>query len=208
MQIHKITPYGFGSNSYILTKDGKTALVIDPSGGKVKTALNSLQLNPAYVLLTHCHFDHVYAVPELQSLGATVVCGEREKPLVGTPAALSSLFGAPDPNYTVDETLSDGEKRTLCGLDVLTLFTSGHTKGSVTYLITDPDSGERALFTGDTLFENSIGRTDFPTGNVGELRQSLKKLSQLDETLPVYAGHGDDTTIATEKKYNPFLADL
>ncbi len=208
MQIHKITPYGFGSNSYILTKDGKTALVIDPSGSKVKTALNRLQLNPAYVLLTHCHFDHVYGAPELQAMGAKIVCGEREKPLVGTSAALSALFGATDPDYSVDETLSDNEKRTLCGLDVLTLFTSGHTKGSVTYLVTDPETGERALFTGDTLFENSIGRTDFPTGNLSELRQSLKKLSMLDETLPVYAGHGEATTIASEKKTNPFLTDL
>jgi glyoxylase-like metal-dependent hydrolase (beta-lactamase superfamily II) len=208
MQIHKITPYGFGSNSYILTKDGKNALVIDPSGGKVKTALERLQLNPAYVLLTHCHFDHVYGVPELQGVGAKVVCGEQEKPLVGTNAALSALFGAPDPEYTVNETLADNERRDFCGLDVLTMLTAGHTKGSVTYLITDPDTGERALFTGDTLFESSIGRTDFPTGNLGKLRDSLKKLSTLDESLHVYSGHGEDTTIGREKRTNPFLVDL
>jgi len=208
MQIKKITPYGFGANSYLLTADGKTALVIDPSGSKVKTVLNELQLVPAYVLLTHCHFDHAVGVPALQDMGAKVCCSQEEKPLVGTPHALSALFGAPDPEYTVDKTFSHGEIYELCGLRVEVFLTAGHTKGSVSYLISDPQTGERALFTGDTLFENSIGRTDFPSGDMGEMRNSLRFLCAFDESLPVYAGHGEDTTIAREKRFNPFLKDL
>ncbi len=208
MQIKKIFPRGFGANSYILTKDGKTALVIDPSGSQVKSALTELQLIPAYVLLTHCHFDHTVGVPPLQELGAKVCLTKTEASLVGTPAALSSLFRAPDPEYTVDETFTNGEERELCGLRVKIFLTAGHTKGSACYLVSDPDTGERALFTGDTLFENSIGRTDFPSGELGEIRESLRFLTTLDKDLAVYAGHGEDTTIEREKRTNPFLRDL
>ncbi len=208
MQIQKVFPRGFGANSYILTKDGKTALVIDPSGSQVKSALIERELTPAYVLLTHCHFDHTVGVPAVQDMGAKICLSKQEASLVGTPAVLSSLFRAPDPEYTVDEKFVNGEERELCGFKVQIFLTAGHTKGSACYLITDPDSGERALFTGDTLFENSIGRTDFPSGDIGELRESLRFLTTLDESLPVYAGHGDDTTIEKEKRYNPFLQDL
>ncbi len=208
MQIKKITPYGFGANGYIVTADGKTALVIDPSGATIKDEIIRLQLNPAYVLLTHCHFDHVYGAPALQALGAKVCCTEEEKSLVGTPAALSALFGAPDPEYQVDKTFFGGEETELCGLKIKVFLTAGHTKGGASYLVTDPKTGERALFTGDVLFEGSIGRTDFPTGDLGTLRKSLRLLSSLDETLPVYAGHGEDTTIGNEKRTNPFLKDL
>jgi len=207
MQIKKIFPRGFGSNSYIVTADGKTALVIDPSSSRVKTALSELQLTPAYVLLTHCHFDHVVGVADLQKNGARVCVSKEEAPLIGTPAALSELFGAPEPDYTADKTFSHGEIFQVCGLRVEVFLTAGHTKGSVCYLISDPKTSERALFTGDTLFENSIGRTDFPSGDIGEMRKSLRFLSTLDENLPVYAGHGEDTTIEREKRYNPFLED-
>ncbi len=207
MQIIRISPRGFGANTYVLTEDGKNAIVIDPAQPRVESELIKLGLQPVWVLLTHCHFDHVGGVAALQESGAKVICLQEEKKLVGTEADLFSAFGAPRIPYRIDETFQDGEIRTLCGIQVQALRTSGHTCGSVSYLVTEKD-GSRYLFTGDTLFAGSIGRTDFPTGNVGELRRSLKKLSDLDGDIPVYPGHEEETTLERERKTNPFMADI
>ena len=205
MQIRKIYPRGFGANCYVLTEDGENAVVVDPSGNHVESKLIEWGLTPKYVLLTHCHFDHVGGVAALQASGAKVVCSEGEKPLVGTAADLFEAFGAPRKPFQVDKTVADGEEIELCGVRIKVLLTPGHTAGSTCYLV--ENDGGRCLISGDTLFENSIGRTDFPTGDMGELRKSLKKLAALDD-MPVYAGHGEDTTVQTERKNNPFLQDL
>lgn len=207
MKIHKIYPRGFGSNTYVLTEDNQTAIVVDPAQPRVKDEIEKLGLTPAFVLLTHCHFDHVGGVAALAQTGAKVLCTEQEKPLVGTSADLFELFGAPRTAFPIDETLRDNEERILCGIRVKTLLTPGHTKGGACYLITANDGG-RYLFTGDTLFAGSIGRTDFPTGNIGELKESLQRLIRLDGDMPVYAGHEEDTTLDTERKTNPFTAGL
>jgi glyoxylase-like metal-dependent hydrolase (beta-lactamase superfamily II) len=197
----KVLPHshGFASNTYLLTVGGECA-VIDPSapyneglvGGRVK-----------YILLTHAHFDHVGGVPALQKAGAKVVCSRKEKEdIVGKYGDLFDLFGAPRVAYTVNTTFEDGEELDLCGLRVKTLVTPGHTSGSVCYLISDGD--EQALFTGDTLFAGTIGRTDFPTGDLGVLRQSLARLAVLED-MPVYPGHEEETTLARERKTNPFI---
>ena len=185
MKIIKISPRGFGANCYVLTQDDKTAVVIDPSQPRVQEELNKHGLTAKYVLLTHCHFDHVGGVSALHEAGAKVLCSEAEKPLVGTRA---DLFEA-------------------CGIQIQTLLTAGHTAGSVSYLVTD-EGGSKHLFTGDTLFSDSIGRTDFPTGDISALRKSLRRLSALPGDMPVYAGHNEETTIDRERKYNPFLVDL
>ena len=205
MEIIKIYPRGFGANTYILTADNKTAVVIDPAQNRIESELIKRGLTAKFVLLTHCHFDHVAGVAVLQKSGAKVLCSEKEKPLVGTQADLFELFGAPRDAYTVDETLKDNETRTLSGIEIQTLYTAGHTAGSVSYLVKDGD--KKYLFTGDTLFAGSIGRTDFPTGDMGVLRQSLRRLSALED-MPVYSGHGEETTLETERKTNPFLIDL
>ena len=203
MKIYTVYPYGFGSNGYIITSDEKTAIVIDPSGSRVQKKLDELGLTAKYVLLTHCHFDHVAGVEELQQKGAIVLCSQQEKPLVGTSADLHGLFGAPAPMYTVDETLEDGQERTLCGLCVKAILTAGHTAGSMCYLFQDKD--EKVLFTGDTLFMDSIGRTDFPTGNLEQLRKSLKKLTAMEGDMPVYPGHQEFTTLSHERENNFFV---
>ena len=207
MEIITISPRGFGANTYALTEDGKTAIVIDPAQPRVESELIKRGLLPAYVLLTHCHFDHVGGVSALQASGAKVFCSDAEKPLIGTQADLFDAFGAPRLPYRIDETFADGEEKNLGGVLVKMLWTPGHTKGSACYLVTAKDGG-RYLFTGDTLFEGSIGRTDFPTGNIGEMRASLKKLSGLEGDYPIYAGHNDPTTLDRERKTNPFMQDL
>ena len=207
MEIITIYPRGFGANTYALTEDGKTAIVIDPAQSRVESELIKRGLTPAYVLLTHCHFDHVGGVSVLQASGAKVFCSEAEKPLVNTSADLYEMFGAPCIPYRVDETFTDNEEKEFGGIRVKMLWTPGHTAGSACYLITAKDGG-RYLFTGDTLFESSIGRTDFPTGNIAQMRASLKKLSALDGDYPIYAGHNEPTTLENERKTNPFMQDL
>ncbi len=207
LKIIRISPRGFGANCYALTADDKTAILIDPAQRRVEGELLRLGLTAKYVLLTHCHFDHVGGVAALQRSGAKVLCGEREKPLIGSSADLFEAVGMPRDPFTVDETLREGEERVLCGVTVKTLFTSGHTVGGACYLVTDTD-GQAHLFSGDTLFAGSIGRTDFPTGDIGALRDSLRKLSKLDDGVKVYPGHEDETTIGREKQSNPFMVDL
>ena len=205
MKVYTVYPYGFGSNGYIITSDDKQALVIDPSSSRVEKELDRLGLTPSFVLLTHCHFDHVAGVESLQRRGAKVLCSEEEKQLVGTVADLHGLFGAPSPQYKVDQTFTDGEELNLCGIAIKCLLTPGHTAGSACYFM--QKDGGRVLFTGDTLFMDSIGRTDFPTGNLEQLRQSLKKLIALEGDMPVYAGHQEQTTLQREREYNPFVLD-
>ncbi len=204
MEIIKIYPRGFGANCYVVTEDGKTGIIIDPAQKRVESELIKLGITPEYVLLTHCHFDHVEGVSGLQASGAKVLCSNKEKPLVGTSADLFDAFGAPRPDYRIDDTFYDGESKMLCGLSVTALVTPGHTAGSCCYLFTDGE-GKRYLFTGDTLFAGSMGRTDFPTGSGAEMSQSLARLRALDGDMPVYAGHNEDTTLDTERKSNPFM---
>ncbi len=206
MKIVTISPRGFGANTYAITTDERTAIVIDPAQPRVLEELKKRGLQAVCVLLTHCHFDHVGGVAALQAEGAKIFCSQQEKPLIGTQADLFSLFGAPREGYTVDETLADGEERTLCGIHVKTIVTPGHTAGSTCYLFTAQD-GKKVLFTGDTLFAGSMGRTDFPTGDLAQMRQSLRKLANLKGDMPVYAGHNDPTTLETERRTNPFVLD-
>ncbi len=205
MQIITLSPRGFGANTYIITADGKNAVVIDPSQPRVEGELLKRGLQASYVLLTHCHFDHVGGVLPLQESGAKVYCSAAEKPLVGV-ADLFDMVGGSRPPYRIDGTFTDGEEAELCGVKLQVLLTPGHTDGSCCYLVTDGD--KKHLFTGDTLFADSIGRTDFPTGNIGKMRASLKRLRDLEGDMPLYAGHNEETTLEGERKHNPFLQDV
>ncbi len=206
MEIITLSPRGFGANSYIITNDGVNALVIDPAQPRVEGELLKRGLTAKCVLLTHCHFDHVGGVSALQEGGAKVYSSAQEKPLVGTHADLFDVFGAPRLPYRVDDTFEDNEEKTLCGVSVRALVTPGHTQGSCCYLIAD-EEGNKHLFTGDTLFCDSVGRTDFPTGNVAQMRASLKRLCALEGDMPLYAGHNEQTTLERERRENPFLQE-
>jgi glyoxylase-like metal-dependent hydrolase (beta-lactamase superfamily II) len=204
---YKVYPRGFGANSYILTADGKNAVVIDPSSYAVVREIEARGLVPAYVLLTHCHFDHVMFTRELQAMGAKVVCLDKEQENVNTDVDLFSLAGVERKPFTVDRTVSHGERFCLAGISFTAWSLPGHTSGSVCFLFTDKE-GKKYLFTGDTLFCGTIGRTDFPTGSTSILRNSLKKLASLPGDYPIYAGHEEETTLDRERKTNPFLMDL
>ena len=130
MEMITISPRGFGANTYVLTEDGKTAIVIDPAQPRVESELIKRGLLSAYVLLTHCHFDHVGGVSALQQGGARVLCSAEEKALIGTGADLFDMFSAPRFPYKIDETFADGEEKILGGIRVKLLLTPGHTAGS------------------------------------------------------------------------------
>ena len=199
LKIYKILPVGFTSNSYLLTNDNQTAVVIDPSGSYVLQRAEALGLKICAALLTHGHFDHVGACFALSDAGVPIYCAQAEDELVHGKDSMYFQYGLPAPTFKTQSILQDGDKITLAGMSFSVIATPGHTVGSVTSQV------ENNLFTGDTLFEESVGRTDLPTGNWSSLQASVKKLYALEGEYKVYSGHGEDTTLETERKYNMFI---
>ena len=203
MEIKVLTLGHIAVNCYLVSTD-KAAIVIDP-GFDSPIAEKFLIENPdkeRLILLTHAHFDHIGGA--LALAGATdtkIAIGEKENfALSDSDVNLSSRFHANLEPFSADILLRDNEEISLGDLKIKTIFTPGHTVGGVSYLIGD------VLFSGDTLFNSSIGRTDFPGGNFNTLIQSItEKLFLLDGKTTVLSGHGDATTIAFEKANNPFL---
>ncbi len=182
----------YQTNCYILA-EGERCLVIDPGdeAEKVLAYLEQKNLTPEAILLTHGHFDHVGAV---KTLAADTDCRVFLcKEDLALPGAMTA-----GPLYYTDH-YQDGDNLTLAGMTFQVLHTPGHTPGSVCLRF------GTHLFSGDTLFAGSCGRTDFPGSNPADMVRSLHRLAALDESLKVYPGHGEATTIGEEKRYNPFL---
>ena len=199
MKVIKVEPVNFASNTYILTEDDKTAVVIDPSEMYVLDVLEQNKLTCKYVLLTHGHFDHVGACGALYETGAVICCGEREADFIFSSENAMICPRVTIPHFEIQRTFSDDEKFNFCGIDFIAISTPGHTEGGMCYLAAD------SLFSGDTLFRRGIGRTDLPTGDYKTLVTSIKKLFAIPGDLKVYSGHGEDTTLNFERQYNPFV---
>jgi glyoxylase-like metal-dependent hydrolase (beta-lactamase superfamily II) len=203
MLIKTITVGPFETNCYIVT-DEKTrgCVVIDP-GAEAAVLLNYLEenrLNCHFVLLTHGHFDHVGAVAELvEETGAPLWMHEKDNgtAIGGGDAVYSAPAGA--------HFFRDGDVITCDALAFAVLETPGHTPGSVCFLCTAAD-GDRALFSGDTLFRDSCGRTDFRLGSTEDMFRSLRRLAGLEGDCEVYPGHGFSTTLDRERAVNYFMA--
>jgi len=208
MEVRTFTVGPVQENCHIARRDGSDrAIVIDP-GEEAPRLIEAVQgLDVAAILLTHTHFDHVGAVaPLARATGADVWCPELEVPVLADIMRFVPWPGfGPYESYDADHTVAGGERLELAGFEIDVLFTPGHSPGHVTYSI----PAEQAIFSGDVLFEGSIGRTDLPGGDHATLMQSLAALveSLPDETV-VYAGHMRDTTIGRERATNPFLAQL
>ena len=194
------------TNCYFVYEEGKDrVLLFDPAdkGSYIYSALKDKGFTVGAILLTHGHFDHIWGVEEIRELsGAKVYAYEKEKELC-EDASLNVSKGAGRACVVkADQYVKDGGEITEAGITCRLLATPGHTSGSCCYYF----EADKILISGDTLFQESVGRTDLPTGSMGTLVRSVKdKLFPLPDEVKVYPGHGEATTIGHEKKYNPFF---
>lgn len=206
LKVGRITLGMCQTNFYFIYREGaKEVIAIDPAdrGAYLYEKLKENGFSVEAILLTHGHFDHIWGVEELKELsGAKVYAYEGERKLLGN-AGMNVSKGAGRPvTLTADEFLTDNQEVCIADMRVKVLATPGHTEGSCCYFFEEA----AILISGDTLFEESVGRTDLPTGNYSELIRSVtEKLMPLPDHTKVYPGHGDQTTIAHERDYNPFL---
>jgi len=197
-------------NSFIFRRDGSDrALIIDPGeeAPKLLGALDQLGVTLDGILLTHTHFDHVGAVaPVAKATGAEVWVPQIEKPVLADIMSYVPWPGfGPFESWDAEHTVSGGEKLELAGFEIDVIFTPGHSPGHVTYSIAD----EGAIFSGDVLFQGSVGRTDLPGGDWPTLLESIRDLvDSLPEGTRVFPGHMGLTTLGAERATNPFLAEL
>src|SRR3954454_2183248 len=210
MDVRMFTVGMVQENCYLFRREGSDrALIVDPGeeADKLLVAIDSLGVELDGILLTHTHFDHVGAVaPVARATGAEVWVPEIEK---GVLADINSFvpwpgFGSFE-DYDAEHTVGGGEKLELAGFEIDVIFTPGHSPGHVTYSVPD----ETAVFSGDVLFQGSVGRTDLPGGDWATLLESIRTLvdSHPPETT-VYPGHMGITTLGAERASNPFLAEL
>lgn len=200
MEITKVVVGDLQVNCYIVSK-GTDAVVID-AGDEYEKILKAAQGKKIKaVLLTHGHFDHTGAVKKLQADGAKVYISKNEEYMLSDSySCLSAPFGFPFNEIKADYTFDDSDLLELCDITFKVILTPGHTTGSACFLVDD------VLFSGDTLFYQSIGRTDFPGGDFEVISKSIKeKLYTLPDDIKVYAGHGEETTIGDEKISNTFV---
>lgn len=199
----KAASFGSMDNNCFLITDcatGKSALVdCTEDSEKMRNFISGADLE--YILLTHGHFDHISGVKAVKELtGARVVISASDEPMLSSSKkSLAAFCGAQHSNTTADITVSDGDKITLGESVITVMATPGHTKGSVCYLC------ENNIFTGDTLFFCSCGRTDFPGGSESEMYESLQRLAALDGNLTVYTGHNELSALDFERKNNPYM---
>lgn len=189
---------------YVYGESGTEAMVIDPAdrGDLIFEKLADEGLTVGGILLTHGHFDHVWGLEDLKRLSGAKVyaCLEEKELLEDAEMNVSAQMGR-SCSVKADVFVGEGDVISAGGLCCRVIFTPGHTGGSCCFYF----EGDGVLFSGDTLFLESVGRTDFPTGSGGALGRSLReKLAVLPEDTLVYPGHGDVTTIGHEMMYNPF----
>jgi glyoxylase-like metal-dependent hydrolase (beta-lactamase superfamily II) len=197
-------------NCFIVRPDGGDhAVIIDPGeeAPRLLAALEEWGVTLDAILLTHTHFDHVGAVaPVARATGAPVYCPQLEVPVLQDVMAFVPWPGfGPYESWDPEHTVAGGETLELAGLTFDVIFTPGHSPGHVTYAV----RGEPALFSGDVLFENSVGRIDFPGGDGPTLMRSIATLlERFDDDTVVYPGHMGITTLGRERASNPFLTQL
>jgi len=209
--IHEILPVGMLQCNCSIFGDeqSREAMVIDP-GDEIDRILDVLtrhQLTVKSIVITHAHIDHIGGAQKLkEATGAPVYMNLNDEELQQMLDIQASWLGMPEvPNVAIDAPARDGDRITIGATEAHVLHTPGHTQGSISlYLPT-----EHKLIAGDTLFRDSIGRTDLPGGDGRQILRSIHdKLLPLPDDTVVIAGHGPETTIGREKQFNPFLVGL
>ena len=202
----KIACYASGSvgtNCYIVSDEAGVCALIDCDGNPepLFSYIEQNGLKPTHILLTHGHFDHIGAVAAVkEKYGRTVVGGAKETRVLTDASVNYSLHWGGSPITVHPEILvNEGDEVQVGSLTFRVMFTPGHTEGSICFFCGD------ALFSGDTLFQGSCGRTDLQTGDWGQIMESLKRLRDLPGEYNVFPGHGPATTLAEERQTNPYM---
>ena len=210
LDVEMLTVGQIGENTFLVRPQGGDKLVVVDPGEEAERILAAIEATGAEVeaiLLTHTHFDHVGAVaPLARATGAPVYVPELEKAVLADIMSFVPFEGfGPYESWDAEETVAGGETLDLAGLTLDVIFTPGHSPGHVTYSV----RGEDAIFSGDVLFQGSVGRVDLPGGDWNTLLESIRTLM---DTLPpettVYPGHMGITTLGQERASNPFLQEL
>lgn len=205
-QVVRVTPFAQNCRIFI-NQEKKQAVVSDPGAraDDIYTALHDSKIELKAILITHMHLDHVGGVARLHELSKAKIYGSsiEDSPLLLSLDKQASAFGLDKAPVFDTQYLKDGEIITpMDDFSLKILSTPGHTPGGVSFYC----EKEKYVLTGDTLFEGSVGRTDFPLGNTDDLMQSIKeKLFTLPPETTVLSGHGSDTSIGEEKANNPFV---
>jgi glyoxylase-like metal-dependent hydrolase (beta-lactamase superfamily II) len=212
MQIKTFQLGQLGTNCYLVYDEapGEAFLVVPADfTGAVRAAIEDGGLRIKYVVLTHGHGDHVGGVRAVLDAypGAKLAAGRDEAPILGSPAYnFTEYTNGRLETFSPDISLADGDELSVGGMTLKVIATPGHTIGGISILVGGAAGAPGALFSGDTLFRASIGRTDLPTGDYEALERSIReRLYTLPDETEVYPGHMEATTVGYEKRYNGFV---
>lgn len=211
-EVKTLTLPPLGTNCYLVKTAENSGVVVDPASEaqEILDAADKFGMKIKKILLTHGHFDHTGAVNEIQkSENAPVYIHAADEPLLHDSDKALAYFcpSMPFEEKNADVLLGDGDEIEQDGVIFKVLHTPGHTAGSVCFLVDNP-GGLKIMLAGDTIFKDSIGRSDGYSGDYIVQRETLEKLKALPDDYLILSGHGESTTLRTEKKFNPFIADF